>query len=151
MADTCTKYLGFFVFVDTFITCRVSLIEMESYLTTPPSHNQRTPQRDKDPPLSPLTRTAEQVSKAAQTAGLTNTRGPVQLLQFSSSLNSDEIKLLETPPDVLTSLSKGQTYVYLNCELKVWQLVSPIKFSIKLSVCFILVSMCMLKNKVFNT
>lgn len=59
-------------------------------------------------PSSPLTRTSDQVKAAAQAAGLTSTQGPVQLLKFSSQLNCDDYKLLEVPPQVLSSLSKGE-------------------------------------------
>ena len=53
------------------------------------------------------TRTADQVSLSAKAAGLTNTTGPVQLLHFSTQLNSDEIKLLEVPSNVLQALKQG--------------------------------------------
>ena len=53
------------------------------------------------------TRTADQVSLSAKAAGLTNTTGPVQLLHFSAQLNSDEIKLLEVPSNVLQALKQG--------------------------------------------
>ena len=53
------------------------------------------------------TRTADQVALSAKAAGLSNTTGPVQLLHFSAQLNSDEIKLLEVPSNVLQALKQG--------------------------------------------
>lgn len=56
-------------------------------------------------------RTVDQVESSAKAAGLTNTRGPVQLLHFGPQLNSDDIKLLELPHEVLTAVSGGQKVV----------------------------------------
>ncbi len=78
---------------------------MESFLT-PTCHAPPT-----TPPSSPLIRTSDQVKSAAQAAGLANTEGPVQLLKFSSKLNYDDYKLLEVPPQVISSLSKGERFV----------------------------------------
>ncbi len=61
-------------------------------------------------PSSPLTRTSDHVKSAALAAGLTSTQGPVQLLTFSSQLNCDDFNLLEAPPQVLSTLSKGERY-----------------------------------------
>ena len=60
-----------------------------------------------DPYAGP-SRTADQVESSAKAAGLTNTRGPIQLLHFGPQLNSDDIKLLELPHEVLTAVSGGQ-------------------------------------------
>ena len=65
--------------------------------STPSSHSETV-----------VRRTAEQVSLSAKAAGLTNTTGPVQLLHFSSPLNSDNIRLLEVPGDLLQTLKQGQ-------------------------------------------
>ena len=67
---------------------------------SPPDHNQ-----------DQGTRTVDQVALSAKAAGLTNTTGPVQLLHFSAQLNSDEIKLLEVPGNVLQALKQGDKYV----------------------------------------
>ena len=69
-----------------------------------------------DPPAPPHqggqgTRTADQVALSSKAAGLTDTTGPVQLLHFSAQLNSDEIKLLEVPKNVLQALKRGDKYV----------------------------------------
>ncbi len=78
---------------------------MESFLT-PTSLTSPT-----STPSTSLTRTAEQVRGAAQAAGLTSTQGPVQLLRFSPMLNTEDYKLLEVPPQVLSSLSNGKRCV----------------------------------------
>ena len=53
-------------------------------------------------------RTADQVESSAKAAGLTNTTGPIQLLHFGLQLNSDDVKLLELPHEVLTAVRSGQ-------------------------------------------
>ena len=53
-------------------------------------------------------RSAEHVEASAKAAGLTQPCGPVQLLYFSPQLNSEEIKLLEIPHEVLSELRSGQ-------------------------------------------
>ena len=58
-------------------------------------------------------RTADQVSISAKAAGLTGTTGPIQLLHFSTHLNSDDVKLLEMPIDVLRALKQGEKYVVM--------------------------------------
>ena len=78
---------------------------------SPPSpthnHNQQEQEEDTSAATSAGTRTADQVALSAKAAGLTNTTGPVQLLRFSEQLNSDEIKLLEVPSNVLQALKQG--------------------------------------------
>ncbi|KAJ7373842.1 Sister chromatid cohesion protein DCC1 [Desmophyllum pertusum] len=54
-------------------------------------------------------RTLEEVNKLADAAGLINRTGPVQVLHFSVSPNSDEYKLLELPPSILESLGVGNS------------------------------------------
>ena len=54
-------------------------------------------------------RRPEDVTQSAEAAGLVNSHGPIQLLHFSEELNSEDIKLLEVPPDVLESLQCGRT------------------------------------------
>lgn len=49
-------------------------------------------------------RTIEEVSAAAQTAGLPSSSLPVQLLYFGGHPNSNEYKLLQLTGDVLSSL-----------------------------------------------
>ena len=49
-------------------------------------------------------RTTEEVSAAAQTAGLPPSSLPVQLLYFGAHPNSNEYKLLQLSGDVLNSL-----------------------------------------------
>lgn len=82
-----------------------------SSLISPPSpthnHNQQEQEEDTSAATSAGTRTADQVALSAKAAGLTNTTGPVQLLRFSEQLNSDEIKLLEVPSNVLQALKQG--------------------------------------------
>lgn len=53
-------------------------------------------------------RTPEQVEEVAKAAGLTGTCGPTQLLHFGPRLNTEEVKLLELPEDVLGALRSGQ-------------------------------------------
>ena len=53
-------------------------------------------------------RTADQVSLSAKAAGLGGTTGPIQLLHFSTQLNSDDVRLLEMPSDVLRALKQGE-------------------------------------------
>ena len=65
---------------------------------TPSSHDGTAPPR----------RTADQVSVSAKAAGLTNSAGPIQLLHFSAPLNSDDIRLLEVPNDLLQALEQGE-------------------------------------------
>lgn len=60
--------------------------------------------------LHPSCRTLEEVNKLADAAGLINRTGPVQVLHFSVSPNSDEYKLLELPPSILESLGVGNRY-----------------------------------------
>ena len=75
-----------------------------SSTTSPPSpHNHQ----DTTTTAAAVTRTADQVALSAKAAGLTNTTGPVQLLHFGAQLNSDEIKLLEVPSNVLQALKQG--------------------------------------------
>ena len=71
-------------------------------------------------PLTTAVRTAADVEAAAQSAGIAHTSsGPVQVLQFSEHLNTDDIKLLELPQPVLSSLQEGDRLVQHcdNCEL----------------------------------
>jgi len=53
-------------------------------------------------------RSAEHVEASAKAAGLTQPCGPIQLLHFSPQLNSEEIKLLEIPHEVLSEIRSGQ-------------------------------------------
>ena len=47
----------------------------------------------------------EGVEASARAAGLLNTRGPTQLLQFSAAVNSSDIRLLELPDKVLEAIT----------------------------------------------
>ena len=53
-------------------------------------------------------RMPEQVSLAASAAGLTDTKGHVQVLHFSPLLHSEDIRLLELSGPVLASLKAGE-------------------------------------------
>jgi len=61
-------------------------------------------------PSTPVQRTGDMVHSSAQAAGLTHNQGPVQVLRFSPSLNTDELTLLELPVQVLESLNTGDRY-----------------------------------------
>ncbi len=56
-------------------------------------------------------RTAEQVEASVQAAGLGSSHGPTQLLHFSPQLNTEEVKLLELPEEVLGALRRGQRWL----------------------------------------
>ena len=45
----------------------------------------------------------------AKAAGLTVTKGPVQVLKFTEQLNSDDVKLFELPSQLLITLEAGDT------------------------------------------
>ena len=53
-------------------------------------------------------RSAEEVSQAASTAGLTGTEGDVQILKFSPQLHSEDIRLMEVSGPVLAALKVGE-------------------------------------------
>ena len=53
-------------------------------------------------------RTEEEVTRAAEAAGLTGSEGSVQLLHFSSQLHSEEIRIMEVPKPVLEALRSGE-------------------------------------------
>lgn len=53
-------------------------------------------------------RSLADVEAAAQAAGVSRSVCPVQLLQFSETLNSEDVKLLELPQEVLSALQEGQ-------------------------------------------
>ena len=55
-----------------------------------------------------LQQSAEQVEASAKAAGLAQSCGPIQLLNFSSQLNCEEVKLLEIPHEVLSAVKSGQ-------------------------------------------
>ena len=55
-----------------------------------------------------LRQSAEQVEALAKAAGLPQSCGPIQLLNFSPLLNCEEIKLLEIPHEVLSVVRSGQ-------------------------------------------
>ncbi len=55
-----------------------------------------------------LTRTVQQVTSAATAAGLKDSVGEVEVLHFSPNLHSEDIKLLELPPKVLSALKDGE-------------------------------------------
>ena len=76
-------------------------MDTSSVMESPPS-SEGAPQK---------TRTADQVVLSAKAAGLTSTTGPVQLLHFSAQLNSDDVRLLEVPCNVLQALKQGDKYV----------------------------------------
>lgn len=54
-------------------------------------------------------RSEEEVVETARAAGLTATKGPVQVLSFTDQLNSDDLKLFELPSELLTTLEAGDT------------------------------------------
>ena len=54
-------------------------------------------------------RSEEQVAETAKAAGLTVTKGPVQVLKFTEQLNSDDLKLFELPAELLGTLEAGDT------------------------------------------
>lgn len=56
----------------------------------------------------PSKRTAEDVSTSAKAAGLSNSVGSVQLLQFSAQLHSEEIRLMEVHGPILSALRNGE-------------------------------------------
>ena len=53
-------------------------------------------------------RTLSEVQAAAKAAGLSSMSGPAQLLHFGQELNTEELKLMEVPPDVMEALKSGQ-------------------------------------------
>ena len=56
-------------------------------------------------------RTLSDVQAAAKAAGLPSMPGPVQLLHFGQELNTEELKLMEVPPDIMEALRSGQRSV----------------------------------------
>lgn len=55
-----------------------------------------------------LSRTLEEVSQSAEAAGLLSSVGPVQLLHFSSQLNSEDVRIMEIEEPVLAALRRGE-------------------------------------------
>ena len=56
-------------------------------------------------------RTLSDVQAAASAAGLASTSGPAQLLHFGRELNTEDLKLMEVPADVMDALRTGQRSV----------------------------------------
>ncbi|XP_065905943.1 sister chromatid cohesion protein DCC1-like isoform X2 [Dysidea avara] len=56
-------------------------------------------------------RSQEEVTETARAAGVKSSKGPVQVLKFSDQLNSDDVKLFELPPKILSTLEAGDTVV----------------------------------------
>jgi len=54
-------------------------------------------------------RSQEEVTETARVAGVKSSKGPVQVLKFSDQLNSDDIKLFELSPQLLSTLEAGDT------------------------------------------
>lgn len=71
-------------------------------------------------PFITFHRNLEEVNRVADAAGLVNRTGPVQVLYFSSTCNTNKYQLLELPPGLLDTLQVGNRYDTCLIYLGLW-------------------------------